>query len=69
MLEKKKTRKKGIQISGWARKARNARNAKRVSNRQKMGGGGEGYSNRYMIRILAMRSYVERVGNLRQHVH
>ena len=45
---------------GWAR------NAKRVSKTRKMGENGIQIA---MIRILAMRSNVERVSNLRQHVH
>ena len=57
---KKKPRKKGIQIRGWAR------NTKRVSKMRKMGEKGIQIA---VIRILAMRSNVERVGNLRQLVN
>ena len=61
MLEGKKTRQKGIKIKGaWAR------NANRVSKTRKMEEKGIQIA---IIRILAMRSNVERVGNLRQHVH
>ena len=56
----KKMCKMGIQIRGGAR------NAKRVSKTRKMGEKGIQIA---LIRILAMRSNVERVGNLRQHVH
>ena len=56
MLEKK-TRKRGIHNQGWAR---NARIAKRVSKSRKIGEKGIQIA---MIGILAMRSYVEMVGN------
>ena len=58
---RKKTRKKGIKI-----RSGHARNAKRVSKTRKMEENGIQIA---IIRILAMRSNVERVGNLRQHVH
>ena len=55
MLEKKK-RGKGYPNQGWARYARIAKN-------------GEKWFQITMIRVQAVGLYVERVGNLRQHVH
>ena len=54
---RKKTRKKGISKSGVHGRGKGVKNAKN---------GGKAYPIRY---DLAMRSNVERVGNLRQHVH
>ena len=62
MLEREKNRGKGYQNQGWAR---NARYAKRVSKSRKIGGNGIKIA---MTRVLAMRSNLERVGHLRQHV-
>ena len=62
MLEKT-TRKKGIQIRGG--RAERAERENGVKN-AKMGENGIQIA---MIRILAMRSSVEGVGNLRQHVN
>ena len=52
---------KGVSKSGvGAEREKGVKNAKN---------GRKGYPNRYMIKILAMRSNVERVGDLRQRVH
>ena len=63
--ERKKTGGKGIQIRG----GRGTRGiyGKRVSKSGKIGK--RDIQNRYDQSSIAMRSYLERVGNLRQHVH
>ena len=55
MLEKKQTGKKGIQIRGGRGTRGTRKGCQNRKNREK------GYPNRYMIRVLAMRSYLERV--------
>ena len=54
---------KGYSNKGWAR---NTRIGKRVSKSWTLGEKGIQIA---MIKILAMPSYAERIGNLRQHVH
>ena len=55
MLEKKKTRKKGIQIRGGRGTRKGCQNAKNGKKGIEIA----------MIRILARRSNVERVGNVK----
>ena len=61
MLEKKKKRVKRVSKSGVG--AEREKGVKNANN------GRKGYPNRYDQNSIAMRSNVERVSNLRQHVH
>ena len=66
MLErKKKTAGKGYPNQGWAVGAERVDREKGVKIAKNWGKGIQ----ITMIRVQAVRLYVERVGNLRQHVH